>query len=286
MFDNPSPFGQADPMLKENRAHLANEGATENSPQLGIQSVEVAGDVLNALIQADGPLKLAELAQRAGMPSAKAHRYLVSLIRIGLATRDTASSRYDLGPIALQLGLKGFSRFEPLRFAEATLRELVDQVGETAALAVWGEKGPTMIRIIEARHEFATSIALSHHCPMTYSATGLLFCAFEDAARTDGAIERELEQNRRSGRLNVPHDRAVLARAIQETRARGFACISDGGGDGFGAVSAPVFDVTTHLCMALTVFGRANRVDASPDGVLGKVVADAARRLSASLGYR
>ncbi|MFX8907130.1 IclR family transcriptional regulator, partial [Acinetobacter baumannii] len=63
------------------------------------------------------------------MPSAKAHRYLVSLIRIGLATRDGVSARYDLGPIALQLGLKGFSRFEPLRFAEATLREIVDQVG-------------------------------------------------------------------------------------------------------------------------------------------------------------
>lgn len=271
-------------MLRENRAQTGKSAS--ESPQLGIQSVEVAGDILNALIHADGPLKLAELAQRAGMPSAKAHRYLVSLIRIGLATRDGVSARYDLGPIALQLGLKGFSRFEPLRFAEGTLREIVDQVGETAALAVWGEKGPTMIRIIEARHEFATTIALTHHCPMTYSATGLLFCSFEDAARTDTAIERELEQNRRSGRLNVPHDRAILARAIQETRARGFACMSDGGGEGYGAVSAPVFDVTYSLCMALTVFGRANRVDASPGGVLGKVVADAARRLSRSLGYR
>ena len=122
-------------MLKQNRAQPGSSSAPDNPPQLGIQSVEVAGDILNALIQADGPLKLAELAQRAGMQSAKAHRYLVSLIRIGLATRDAASSRYDLGPIALQLGLKGFSRFEPLRFAEATLRELVDQ--KSARQRLW-----------------------------------------------------------------------------------------------------------------------------------------------------
>ncbi len=109
---------------------------------LGIQSVEVAGDLIHALIQADGPLKLADLAQRAGMPSAKAHRYLVSLMRVGLARQDAATSRYDLGPVAFQLGLKGFSRFEPLQVAEATLHTLVDQVGETAALAVWGRKGP------------------------------------------------------------------------------------------------------------------------------------------------
>jgi DNA-binding IclR family transcriptional regulator len=262
------------------------EDADERPAQFGIQSVEVAGDLIHALIHADGPLKLAELAERAGMPSAKAHRYLVSLIRIGIAQQDAGTSRYDLGPVAFQLGLKGFTRFEPLRLAEATLRDLVDEVGETSALAVWGEKGPTMIRVIEARHNLASTIAPSHHCPITYSATGILFATYEDPARTASAIERELEQNRRSGRLNVPRERAELADFLRLTKERGFSCLSDGGGDGFGAVSAPVFDLTGKLAMALTVFGRATRVDASADGVLSRIVAAAATRLSAALGHK
>ena len=269
----------------------STEPLPENAPgadkptQLGIQSVEVAGDLIHALIQADGPLKLADLAQRAGMPSAKAHRYLVSLMRVGLARQDAATSRYDLGPVAFQLGLKGFSRFEPLQVAEATLHTLVDQVGETAALAVWGEKGPTMIKVVEARHDLASTMAPSHHCPLTYSATGLLFCAYEDPVRTATAIERELDQNRRSGRLNVPKERASLAGMMREIKERGYSCLSDGGGDGLGAVSAPVVDITGKLIMALTVFGRSTRVDAKPNGALGKLVADTAAELSASLGY-
>ena len=62
--------------------------------------------------------------------------------------------------------------------------------------------------------------------------------------------------------------------------------MTDGGGDGFGAVSAPVFDATGRLCMALTVFGRTNRVDSSPDSALARIVAEAATRLSEAFGYR
>lgn len=265
---------------------LAGRDFVERPTQLGIQSVEVAGQILHALIHGDGPLKLAEIAQRLGMPSAKVHRYLVSLIRTGLAQQLKTTSKYDLGPVAFQLGLKGFARFEPLQLAEATLRELVEQVGETAALAIWTEKGPTMIRMIEARHDLATTIAPTHHCPLTFSATGLLFSSFEDPARTNSAIERELDQNRASGRLNVPNDRAVLAEMIRETRERGFACMENGGGEGFGAISAPVFDVTGRLCMALTVFGKTNRVDASPSGALARIVAGTAARVSTAFGFR
>jgi DNA-binding IclR family transcriptional regulator len=258
----------------------------QHRAQLGIQSVEVAGALLQALLRADGPIKLVVLARAADMPPAKAHRYLVSLIRIGLATQDPVLGLYDLGPLALQLGLKGFTRFEPLRLAEATLRAVVAQVGETATLAVWSEQGPTYVRMIEARHEFASTIPPSHRCPLTYSATGLLFCALEDANRVTPAINVELAQNKRSGRLGVPHDRRALNAVLAIVSAQGFATVTNAGDDGYSAVSAPVFDVTGRLIMALTVFGRAGRVDAQADGALAHIVVGAAAKLSAALGYQ
>jgi len=231
-------------------------------------------------------MKLAEIASAVSMPSAKAHRYLVSLIRAGLVQQSKETSKYDLGPIAFQLGIKGFARFEPLKLAEQMLQELVEMVGETAALAVWTEKGATMIRVIEARHDFSTTIAPTHHCPMTFSATGVLFSSFEDSIRTDPLIERELEQNRLSGRPNAPRKRTELAELISATREQGYSCMTDGGGDGFGAVSAPVFDVTGKLVMAVTVFGRSNRVDAHPEGTLTRIVARTATKISSAFGYR
>lgn len=263
----------------------SDDGEPGRTGQMGIQSVEVAGALIQSLLNADGAAKLADLARSANMPSAKAHRYLVSLMRIGLASQDPVSGRYDLGPLALQLGLKGFTRFEPLRLAEQILRGLLDQVNETGALSVWGQRGPSFVRLIEARHSQAGTMAQSHICPLTWSATGLLYSAFEEPSRTARGIDRELEQNRRSNRPMAPQDRASLDRLLDQVRQDGLATVSNGGGESIAGIAAPVFDVTGRLAMALTVFGQAGRVDASPDGALARLVADAAQNLSRMLGF-
>ncbi|MBV8912976.1 MAG: hypothetical protein JOZ05_08065 [Acetobacteraceae bacterium] len=63
------------------------------------------------------------------------------------------------------------------------------------------------------------------------------------------------------------------------------ATVTDGGGEGVGAVAAPIFDVTGRLAMAVTVFGRAGRIDTRPDGALARLVAGATAKVSATLGY-
>ncbi|HZY15532.1 MAG TPA: helix-turn-helix domain-containing protein, partial [Ramlibacter sp.] len=83
----------------------------------GIQSVEVGFGLLQVLAEAAGPLMLRDLARAADMSAAKAHRYLVSFQRLGLVVQDSASTRYDLGPAALQLGLASLSRLDAVRLA-------------------------------------------------------------------------------------------------------------------------------------------------------------------------
>ena len=113
--------------------------------QRGIQSVEVGGRLLLALAEAGRPMPLKDLAQAAGMPAAKAHPYLVSFGKLGLIVQDGASGHYGLGPLAMQLGLISLQQFDPIRLATERLPELARAVGHTVAIAVWGERGPTII---------------------------------------------------------------------------------------------------------------------------------------------
>ena len=86
--------------------------------QRGIQSIEVGGALLQALVDAGASLPLRELAQRAGMSSAKAHPYLVSYGKLRLIEQDPITGHYGLGPFALQLGLVSLqllSRYPPSR---------------------------------------------------------------------------------------------------------------------------------------------------------------------------
>src|SRR5437868_3898680 len=100
----------------------------------GIQSVEVGFALLDVLAKASGPLMLRDLAAAAGMSAAKAHRYLVSFQRLALVVQDATSTRYDLGPASLQLGLASLSRLDAVKLARERVAGLMDTIGHTIAL--------------------------------------------------------------------------------------------------------------------------------------------------------
>jgi len=90
----------------------------------GIQSIEVGVPLLRVLADHGAPMMLRDLAKAAGMPAAKAHRYLVSFVRTGLVTQDPLSGRYDLGHFALDLGLASLARLDAVRVATPVLDAL------------------------------------------------------------------------------------------------------------------------------------------------------------------
>ena len=67
---------------------MSADGRAEESPQQGIQSIEVGAQVLRALEAGRGPMTLSEVARNCAMHPAKVHRYLVSLVRAALASQD------------------------------------------------------------------------------------------------------------------------------------------------------------------------------------------------------
>ncbi len=102
-----------------------------------VQSVEHAALVLDALAAA-APATLAAVARGAGMPPAKAHRYLKSLVETGLAMQEAASGRYALGPAALRLGLAALGRLDVARAAAPALLALREETGATCLLVLPG----------------------------------------------------------------------------------------------------------------------------------------------------
>ena len=111
---------------------------------LGIQSVEIAARILRALAEGGGVLALRDLAAATGMHRGKVHRYLISLARAGLVTREQEFGIYSIGPLAISAGLTGLRRLNPVRLAYEALPALRDRIGETVVLAVWGERGATV----------------------------------------------------------------------------------------------------------------------------------------------
>ena len=143
-------------------------------------------------------------ARAAAMPSAKAHRYLVSLARAG--TRGTGPGDIALPPRAADAA-RGARRARPLRRAQARRARVGGDRrahGRDRGRRVWGTHGPTHVRLVEARHELAATVPPGHVCPLTYSAAGLVFCAYGDPRLTAPLAEREMAQSRATGRPSAP----------------------------------------------------------------------------------
>ncbi len=251
---------------------MAKSGSTPTA-QRGIQSIEVGGALLRALAHQGRPLALKDLAQEAGMAPAKAHAYLVSFGKLGLVEQDAASGRYGLGPLAMQLGLISLQALDPLALATPVIEALAASTGHTLAIAVWGNRGATIVRVAEPPS--AVHVSLRHGTVMSLSGTasGRLFAAWLPKAQTQPLLQREPK---------VPG----LAAALQAVRDEGYSRVQDVLLPGISALAAPVFGDDGRLVLSLTAIGPTPAFDARPGGRLARTVCGAAVELSARLGFR
>ena len=268
---------------------LAQEDLPNDKARAGIQSVEVGFALLDVLARGPGPLMLRDLAAVAGMSAAKAHRYLVSFQRLGLVVQDATTTRYELGPATLRLGLATLSRLDAVKMARERLPALGEQTGQTLALAVWGNHGPTLVHWQESPQAVPVNLRLGDVMPMLSSATGRCFAAFlghgvgSDQAR--GLIEREMAQARETGRTDVPTDAGQLQAMVQEARQRGLGRVRNVLLPGIAGFCAPVFDADGHLALGVVSLGSSASFNVEWDGPLASALLGMSRQLSADLGF-
>ena len=251
----------------------------------GIQSVEVGFALLQALVEAHGPLALKDLAHAAAMPAAKAHRYLVSYQRSGLVKQDAATSRYDLGPMALQLGLAALRRSDAVRLARERMPDWLDLLGHTVALAVWGNHGATIVHWEEPPLGTTGHLRLGDVMPLLSSATGRCFGAWLPPARIAQPLAQELAQAQDQGRSDLPHTAAAAEALFADVRQHGMARVVDTLLPSVVAFCAPVFDARGHLAMAITTLGAGKRFDPAWDGAISQQLQGIATQLSHDLGF-
>ncbi|MES2772012.1 MAG: IclR family transcriptional regulator [Pseudomonadota bacterium] len=251
----------------------------------GIQSIEVGSSLLRVLAQDNRPMMLRDLAKNAGMPAAKAHRYLVSFVRTGLVKQDAGTGRYDLGDFALELGLASLSRLDAVRLASPVLEELCEHIGETVALAVWGTHGATCVRWVETGEPVSVILRTGVVLPLTTAATGRAFAAFYRSRYLKELLSKELSLAAAVSKSDIAQVTRDFEAVLAETREHGIARACGSWTPGINGFSAPVFDHTGMMVAAITVLGTTGHFDIGWDSALAQTTKQAALTLSKRLGH-
>lgn len=264
----------------------ADNAMTEQTERTsrGIQSVEVGGQLLLALVHAGRPLALKDLAREAGMTPAKAHPYLVSFGKLGLVEQRSDSGHYGLGPLALQLGLISLQQVDPVRLASAELPQLARQVGHTVAISVWGNRGPTIIRLEEGPGAVHVNMRHGTVVSVRGTASGRLFAALLPRATVLQALIESADAATVAGRETGFS--ADFDAELEQIRRSGLSSAVDGTVPGVSALAVPVYDGFGALVLALTAIGPTATLDCRPDGGPAQVLRASADALSRRLGAR
>lgn len=235
----------------------------------GVQSVDRAFEILAVIERSAGAMSVADISHAMKSSPSKIHHYLVSLVRSGVL-RQTAKGAYDLGPVALGLGLSALSRMDTVDRTCEAAEALRNQLGEAVFVAVWGNRGPTIIRYFEGFKPLTVEARAGLVLPILTSATGRVFLAWGNQNQVDLMLADE---------GGADADRIKQATLEAEI---GFV-------DGdllprIASLSAPVFSYNSDLSLAVTVLGWSGEYEHSSNGTVARVLRETCQALSREFG--
>lgn len=259
---------------------------TEARGQRAVQSVEVGGRLLIALAQHATPMSLKDLAAAAGLPASRAHPYLVSFGRLGLIEQDGTSGRYGLGPAALQLGIACLHQLDPLKAAGPVAESLSQSIDQTVAIALWGNFGPAIVRVIEGSQPLHVNMRAGSVMALLGTATGRAFAATLPPRVVKEMLAGPQGDARRADRTPVRDVDRELETIVAEWKRHGVTRAVGRPIPGVNAFSAPAFDHEGKPALVITALGHEDNFPATWDSPLAAAVRDAAAQVSHRLGHR
>jgi DNA-binding IclR family transcriptional regulator len=247
-----------------------------------IQSVNVGFALMRCLADAPTSLSLKDLCEATAMSSSQVHMYMASFLHEGLAVQDPATSRYDLGPYALHLGLAAMRKLDVLEIAKSSMFELNDETGESVFLTVWGNRGPTIVTKVDGKRRSAHVLRVGYVLPTLDSATGRLYLAY---LPTDVTAEIVAEERADPASPSSALTDAQISAIVKRVKRAGLGVHDVVRSDGFTGIAAPLIDHSGVIRAALTVTGPVQDFDGHEDSAIADRLRATAEEINARLGH-
>lgn len=219
-----------------------------------VLAVERALAILEAFAAGGARLPLAELARRTGLYRSTILRLAASLERFGYLSRD-GDGRFRLGPTLWRLGVLYQDAFDLADYVRPVLREVVEEVGETAAFYVReGDRRICLYRVNSPR-TVSSHLEEGAELPLDRGASARVLVAF-----TGGKGELYEKVRRRGSYVSLGERDPEAA-----------------------AVAVPVLGAGRRLLGALGVTGPRNRFDRATCARMARILRGKAASLARAL---
>lgn len=237
------------PLATDDDEHIAGSGL--------VQSVVMAGQVIEALAAAGQPMRLTALANQLGEAKPKIHRHLSTLKHLGFVDQDAQSECYRLGPKLVHIGQAAIDQFDLRRLAEPYMVRLRDLTHQTIVLSMPASGGDAVVNaVVDSPNLVTISVRLGYRLPAHAAAQGRVTLAFSPSATQQRVLARKLQSF-------TPHtivDPQRLRERLARIRTQLYDVAMDETQLGISSVAAPILNFDNELVGAVAVVGTTQYV--------------------------
>jgi IclR family pca regulon transcriptional regulator len=246
------PARAPDPAAPRSPADPADPaGPADSKDELGpefLQSLARGLAVLTALGARRGGLALSEVAELTGLPRATARRSLITLTHLGYAAAEGRTFR--LLPRVLELGYAPLSTLTLPELAQPHLAQLVEQVHESASMAVLDGSDVRYVARVATVRIMHVDIAVGTRFPAHATSMGrVLLSALPPAERRACLRDVQLEPLTRHT-VTSPD---ALGHLLDSAARDGFALVDQELEEGLRSLAVPVHDRHGTVVAAVNV---------------------------------
>jgi IclR family KDG regulon transcriptional repressor len=216
-----------------------------------IQSLARGLKILDILSQAQDGVSITGLAEILGVDKGSASRLVATLVQHGYAEKDEKTRRFHLGAQVVSLSRSLLTRLPLREAAKPFLRQLMEQTGECAHLAVPAQGKVLYIDQVESPATLRVNAQVGTMNPLHCTALGKVILVFGEV---------ELPAALESFTPHTLTDPGQLRENLKQIRKRGFAVDDEEFDLGVRCIAAPVYDFRGKLAGSIGISGPASRM--------------------------
>lgn len=221
-----------------------------------VQSVVMAGQIIEALSAAGQAMRLTALANRLGEPKARVYRHLSTLKHLGFVEQDPQTELYKLGLKLAHVGQAAMEQFDLRRLADPYMTKLRDLTGQTTVLSIPASGDAIVSAAWEYPNPVMISVRLGYRLSAHASAQGRLTLAFSPVDLQQRVLARKLAAHT----PRTPTDAAKVRERLAVIRKQLYEVAMDETLLGVSAVAAPILNFDNELVGTIAIVGTTQYV--------------------------
>lgn len=254
----------------------------ETHKEKGVQAVSIALHILEFIARSGRAVGVTELARSLEMNKSRVYRHLQTLVELRYLSQDSDSERYRVTARLMSLGQAASENNDIAVMARPVMVTLRERFGHSVVLSAAEGLGVSILLTLPGTSNIEIGVKPGSILSLHASAQGKVALAFGEEDLLRGIMQKRLQ----TYTPDTITDPLRLAAELAAIRKQGWAAAPNQAIVGLNAVAAPLFDSGGKYCASLAFVDSIQYLPAEPNFDLTDALVQAARKLSADIGYR